>query len=103
MQFLVRWIAPHEAAIAETLMEAADEAALRARLQAQGARVLSLSRAGGAPRAAPASERGFDVAAWCRELATLLRAGMTAVEAIETLQLQRDQRGAARQARLLAA
>ena len=103
MQFLVRWIAPHQPVIAETLMEAPDEASLRARLREQGASVLALSRVTAAGRATATSERGFDVAAWCRELATLLRAGMTAVEAIETLQLQVDQRGAARQARLLSA
>ena len=99
MQFLTRWIAPHQQSIAEAVLEAADEAALRAQLQAQGAMVLSVAQA---PRSAPSfSGKGFDVAWWCRELATLLRAGMSAVEAIETLQLQTTRAGGEIQTRLL--
>ena len=101
MQFVVRWIAPHQPMVAETTMEAPDEAALRARLQAQGAHVLSLAQAAPAAEAAAAGRR-FDVAAWCRELATLLRAGMTAVEAIETMQLRADARATPKSARVLA-
>ena len=101
MRFLVRSIAPQQGVIAEALFEAADEAALRSRLAAEGSRILSL-RPAEKVRAAGRADR-FDVAAWCRELVTLLRAGMTAVEAIETLQLQTDRPGAATQARLLAA
>lgn len=101
MHFLVRSITPEQGVIAEALFEAADEAALRARLAAEGARVLSLRRADKAKVTARAER--FDVAAWCRELVTLLRAGMTAVEAIETLQLQTDRPGFATQSHLLAA
>ncbi len=101
MRFLVRSIAPQQAVIAEASFEAADEAVLRARLASEGLRVLSLRPAERAR--APGRADRFDVAAWSRELATLLRAGMTAVEAIETLQLQTDRPGAATQARLLAA
>jgi general secretion pathway protein F len=101
MQYLTRWIAPHQTAISEGLLEAADETSLRAGLQASGAVVLSVqrpARATGADRA-----KRFDVAWWCRELATLLRAGMSVVEAIETLQLQSVRAGGDRQAQLLTA
>ncbi|MDP9125111.1 MAG: type II secretion system F family protein, partial [Pseudomonadota bacterium] len=99
MQFLTRWIAPHQQAIAEAVLEAADEASLRAQLQSQGAMVLSIVAA--ARTAAPRASKDFDVAWWCRELATLLRAGMSAVEAIETLQLQTTRSGGEIQTRLL--
>ena len=101
MRFLVRSIAPQQGVIVEALFEALDEATLRTQLAAEGARVLSLKAAGTA-RPMRGADR-FDVAGWCRELVTLLRAGMTAVEAIETLQLRSDRPGAATQARLLAA
>jgi general secretion pathway protein F len=101
MRFLVRSIAPHAAVIAEVSVEATDEASLRLRLEGEGVRILSLRVAeAGSRRPGRASDR-LDIAAWCRELATLLRAGMTAVEAIEALQLQTDRPGAATQTRLL--
>jgi general secretion pathway protein F len=104
MRFLVRSIAPHEAVISEASFEAADEASLRLRLEAEGMRILSLraTHAGGRTRRSSLGVDRLDVAGWCRELVTLLRAGMTAVEAIETLQLQTDRPGAATQTRLLA-
>lgn len=100
MHFLTRWIAPHQQVIAEAVLEAADEMALRAQLQSQGAMVLSIAVA--ARAVAPRASKDFDVAWWCRELATLLRAGMSAVEAIETLQLQTTRSGGEIQTRLLA-
>jgi len=101
MQFQTRWIPAHQALIEEALVEAADEASLRARLQSEGAVVVSVARS----RKMPATPIGknFDVAWWCRELATLLRAGMSAVEAIETLQIQTTRAGADVQVRLLTA
>ena len=101
MQFLTRWIEPHQALIEEALVEAPDEASLRARLQSQGAVVLSIAKP--KRQAASQGDKGFDVAWWCRELATLLRAGMSAVEAIETLQLQTSRAGGDVQVRLLTA
>ena len=101
MQFLTRWIAPHQTSIEEALLEASDEAALRARLQSDGAVVVSVVKSRKAP-SAPGG-KSFDVAWWCRELATLLRAGMSAVEAIETLQIQTTRAGAEVQVRLLTA
>ena len=101
MQFLTRWIAPHQTLIEEALVEAPDEGTLRARLQSEGAVVLSIAKSG--KSAAASGSKGFDVAWWCRELATLLRAGMSAVEAIETLQLQTTRAGGDVQVRLLTA
>ena len=101
MQFLARWIAPHQPTIAEAVIDAADEATLRAQLQLQGAKVLSVTAA--PPATALRAAKDFDVAWWCRELATLLRAGMSAVEAIETLQLQTTRVGDEIQTRLLTA
>ena len=101
MQFLTRWIAPSASSIAEAVLEAADEATLRAQLQSQGARVLSIAAA---PRASmPRASKDFDAAWWCRELGTLLRAGMSVVEAIETMQLQVTRAGGDVQTRLLKA
>lgn len=98
-QYLVRSIHPGDAVVTEAILAAATEAELRTRLREEGHAVLSI-------RAAPktslrsTSDR-LDVPAWCRELSTLLRAGMTAVEAIETLQLQASRSGSDIQARLL--
>ncbi len=101
MQFLTRWIAPQQATIAEAVLEAVDEATLRGRLQTEGAVVLSIDRVRTAT--VRRGSKDFDVAWWCRELATLLRAGMSAVEAIETLQLQTTRAGGEVQVRLLTA
>ncbi len=66
----------------ETL-PASSAADLEGRLLAAGSVVLEVRRAGVA--LSLLSPRKFDVPWWCRELETLLRAGMTAVEAIDTL------------------
>jgi general secretion pathway protein F len=95
MQFDVRWIAAHGTAIRQALLDAPDEAALRARLAGEGATVLSVARGGRRASIRRPVSGKLDVAAWCRELATLLRAGMTAVEAIEALQLHANRPGAA--------
>lgn len=94
MQFAVRYIPPGGQAVISEVAEALSEDELRARLLASGNVLLDLRTA---PRTkAKAGARGFDVAWWCRELRTLLRAGMTAVEAIETLAA--DHKDAARTA-----
>ena len=90
-RYLVRWINPATAAIEQTWQAADSEAEARAEIAAMGGTVLSarlLARAARPARAATSHRRGFDVGGWCREMATLVRAGMTVVEAIETLQLQ---------------
>ncbi|MGN6527142.1 MAG: type II secretion system F family protein [Burkholderiaceae bacterium] len=87
--FDVRVLRPGASAVETLRLEAASEAELRARLSAAGDVVVGLKRAAaaasanGTPRGV--AERRFDVGWWCRELRTLLVAGMTAVEAIETL------------------
>src|SRR5687768_8894668 len=82
MRYAVRYIRAGGQAVVEETAEAASEGELRTRLTAHGGVVLELraAKVAAAPRGG-----GFTVAWWCRELRTLLRAGMTAVEAIETL------------------
>ena len=55
--------------------------------------MLELRAQGGAAGAMASHASRFNVAWWCRELRTLLRAGMTAVEAIETLAARPARRG----------
>lgn len=94
MQFQVRLFDAVSAAIREELVEAESRDALERRFadanlvmlsaEAQGGR-----RAGATTRAlALAGGPALDVAWWCRELRTLLAAGMTVVEALETLNAQ---------------
>ncbi|KQW42926.1 hypothetical protein ASC81_19950 [Pelomonas sp. Root405] len=74
---------------------AADEAQVRAQARAQGLAVLAvhaLQPADAPTRAAP-RWKPTDLAWWCKELHTLVSAGMTAVEALETLQAQSLLRG----------
>jgi general secretion pathway protein F len=80
MRFVVRSMAPGAAAVAEAQLDAASEAEVRQRIAAQGHVLFSVQATQHAPRAPR-----FDVAWWCRELRTLLRSGMTVVEAIDTL------------------
>lgn len=87
-QFLVRCFDPATHAVVEALVEATSEAAARARAPAPSQVVLSVT-----PVTVPSlrlRRKGgsFSVAWWCRELRTLLQAGMTVVEALETLHLQ---------------
>lgn len=83
MQYFVRHIPAGASAVVEETAEAASEADLRARLSAAGGMVLEL-RAASRARTGPL-RAGFSVGWWCKELRTLLLAGMTVVEAIETL------------------
>jgi len=88
VSFDVRLLRAGSSAVEEARLDAASEGELRSRLLADGAVVLAVQRrrAGTALAAARSAGRGaFDVGWWCRELRTLLLAGMTAVEAIETL------------------
>lgn len=83
MKFKVRYVAPGAPAVVEEEVDAASEAELRALWEASGRILLDLKAHGAGAR--PHADARFEVAWWCRELKTLLRAGMTAVEAIETL------------------
>ena len=89
MQFTVRLFDSQTAQVLERTLDGASRDALAQRLADEGHVVLSVRRAGGlkAP-SKPASGAALDVAWWCKELRTLLAAGMTVVEALETLHAQ---------------
>ncbi|SEL65189.1 general secretion pathway protein F [Roseateles sp. YR242] len=91
MKVRVRLLDPQRMSISEELMEVASPAELGPVLP-DGRKVLSaepvkLSAATGS-RPSSARAQSLDVAWWCQELRTLLHAGMTVVEAIETLHAQ---------------
>jgi general secretion pathway protein F len=81
--FLVRHLPPGSSAVAEERIDATTAGEARERLIERGAVVLAVSAAdvGRGLAVGPS----LDVPWWCRELRTLLRSGMTAVEAIEAL------------------
>lgn len=85
MQFTVRLFDPSSQQVREETRSAPSRVALESELQAGAAVVLSVHAI---PRARRLGMSGPDVAWWCRELRTLLVAGMTVVEAIETLRAQ---------------
>lgn len=87
MRFLVRSIPAGASAVEEAIFDAENVRALREDLRTQGCIVLS-ARAVRTPILAVGTR--FDAAAWCRELRTLLRSGMTVVEAVETLAESHD-------------
>lgn len=65
----------------------------RQTLEAEGAVIVSLVevkeiRSGKFSSKRRAGSRALDLSWWCREMVTLLRAGMTVVEAVETMQIQ---------------
>ena len=87
MEFNVRCF--ESGAVRELPMQAATREELAQRLEAEGTVVLSIRRARSmALRGQAVAAEVLDVAWWCRELRTLLAAGMTVVEAIEALQAQ---------------
>lgn len=81
MKYLVRYYSESAAQVVEESVMASDEGAARLACQASGRVVMSVQP----ERSSFAATSRFDTAWWCRELGTLLRAGMTVVEAIETL------------------
>lgn len=84
MQYQVRSLGRGEASVTQQVLEAPDEAALRQRLLDAGQTVLSLrpvARRWARPQAA--ARNRYPV--FCREVRTLIRAGMTIVEAVDTL------------------
>ena len=91
MAFRVRWIDAAGPQLHETLTEAGSAEAAVQRTVGPGAIVLSVERVRAPLRANRGSQ--FDVAWWCRELRTLLAAGMTVVEAMDTLQAQQAPEG----------
>jgi general secretion pathway protein F len=81
--FLVRHLPPGSRTVVEDQVEAGSAAEARERFVEQGAVVVAVSVSDTGREIAAVA--GFDVPWWCRELRTLLRSGMTAVEAIEAL------------------
>ena len=83
MRYEVRWFDTAAARVCVTVIEAADEASALVTLSndVRQAQVLSLHRV--AQRRT--SEMAVDVAWWCQELRTLIDAGMTVVESLETM------------------
>lgn len=90
MQFTVRLFDAQSSQVSEQALDAASLDELSQRLSAAGQVVLSIRRTVGASNLRVAAGRDrLDVAWWCKELRTLLVAGMTVVEALETLHAQR--------------
>lgn len=85
MEFLVRHVPPGTPAVCEEVLDASTAEALRLHLHNAGSVVLTVRAREGVLRPRAGGASAFDVAWWCRELQALLVAGMTVVEAIETL------------------
>lgn len=90
MRFHVRMFDPAAAEVREQTFEHDSRESLEMHLLQSGVRVLSVqaNKRFIFPRLGIAAPVRLDVAWWCRELRTLLNAGMTVVEALETLQAQ---------------
>ncbi len=82
--FHVRSVRLGEATVWEQTLQADSETALRQTLVAQGLTVLSVKAAKARTSSAAAGGRGR-YALFCREVGTLIQAGMTVVEAVDTL------------------
>jgi general secretion pathway protein F len=93
MHYFVRY-ASRAGLVEEEVVEAQSEAQASQLVSSSGRVVLAV-RGARVPRTARSNGLQLDVPWWCRELSTLLRSGMTAVEAIDTLALigQNDTRG----------
>jgi general secretion pathway protein F len=83
MQFRVRSVRPGEAAVDDRLVEGANEGALRLALTAAGQTVLSVRRVRSWRLPRNPQRKRFPL--FCREVRTLIQAGMTVVEAVDTL------------------
>ncbi len=94
--YTVRYFDPALTRVVEERASAQTEAELRQQWGVAGRVVLGLRVDAPSRRAAIKRPATFDVAWWCRELSTLLKAGMTVVEALETLDAQ--SRGGTREA-----
>ena len=90
LSYLIRWIPHGHTRIIEEVREAVSLQLLWQELESAGGKILyaaPLSTNQGVNSLA-ASAQTIDVTWWCKELSTLLRAGMTVTEAVETMQLQ---------------
>ncbi len=87
-QFVVRYFDAERAGVIEEPASAADAVTLRREMSERGLVVLEVRPVRASAALAGTRRAAFDVAWWCRELRTLLLAGMTVVEALETLEAQ---------------
>lgn len=101
MEFTVKLFDPSTCRVESRQLKAVSAREARSQLESEGYAVLNLAAATGktedqgavsgqsadAARAA-GKDRRLDIAWWCRELRTLLLAGMTVVEALDTLKAQ---------------
>jgi general secretion pathway protein F len=86
MQYKVRWFDAVAGVLREEIAQADSAQALASRYSGGGSMLLSAEAQTPGRRAA--GHKALDVAWWCRELRTLLSAGMTVVETLETLHAQ---------------
>jgi general secretion pathway protein F len=89
-QFRVRYVKIGDAAVRDELLQGSDEVSLRAHLEQSGQTVLSVRlQKDSAPMTWPWGRKSVlsreSYGLFCREVRTLLRAGMTVVEAVDTL------------------
>jgi general secretion pathway protein F len=84
LAFTVRSVRLGDATVSEQTLQAASETALRQTLAGQGLTVLSVKAAKARAPQTTAGGRGR-YALFCREVSTLIQAGMTVVEAVDTL------------------
>jgi general secretion pathway protein F len=87
MRYTVRYFDPATSAVGERASDADSVDLARAQVQAEGLVFLGAA-ALVEPRGWSFRRPAFSVPWWCRELRTLLQAGMTVVEALQTLQAQ---------------
>lgn len=90
MQFQVRSIYLGDSTVNELMMEAGDETSLRAKLLSEGKTVLSIRELPNASNTAGLfslfkTKKRESYPLFCRELRTLTQAGMSVVEAVDTL------------------
>lgn len=84
MQFTVRSVLPGQGSVQQQQWSGVDESALRQQLQAAGHTVLSMQLVSAAWWSFQKSYR-HQFPLFCKEVRTLIRAGMTVVEAVDTL------------------
>jgi general secretion pathway protein F len=85
MEFAVRHVPAGSDSVRDDRLSGTNATDVSRQLQRSGSVVLSIEPIADNARQAWTRHGDFDVAWWCKELETLLRAGMTVVEAIETL------------------
>ena len=92
MQYVVRWFDPEVSSIREDVVDVPEPAGLAEatarRFERSGGVVLSTQPVRPTQRRSLRGEAALDVGWWCRELRTLISAGMTVVEALETVNAQ---------------